>query len=421
MYSIANHGLNGRRIDRTDSDPEAESDGPLVAAESNVDPDITLVIPTKNEETGIGACIERAIDAFEELDARAEIIVSDSSTDGTQDVAREYGARVVTPDGTGYGYAYQYAFERARGDIVAMGDGDTTYDFGELPRLVSHLEDSGADMVIGSRLDGEIKPGAMPTLHRFVGNPVLTGFLNAFYDAGVSDAHSGMRVFHRDVLDRLEWNTDGMEFASEMIMAASAAGLDIEEVPITYHPREGDATIHTFRDGWRHLKFMLVNAPSHLFTAPATACVLGGIGLLLLSLFAPMFSYTVPEFHTAVGGSLLVLVGSQIAVLALLTTAVGDPIQPPSDPITNALRRGFTLERGLLVGGTLGTISAVGYVLRVSSLASQDILLLLGCVLGIQVVFNSFYVDLLLDESDVASPAQSESSTAIVYDESEAD
>ncbi|EGQ44056.1 MAG: glycosyltransferase involved in cell wall biogenesis, partial [Candidatus Nanosalina sp. J07AB43] len=164
--------------------------------------DISLVIPTMNEEEGIAECIDAAKDAFNEVGLDGEIILSDSSTDDTAKIAKRKGAKVVKPDKPGYGYAYRYAFEKASGNLIAMGDGDTTYDFRELPSLIEKMREKNADMAMGSRLDGEIKPGSMPKLHKYIGNPLLTKFLNKFYGAGVRDAHSGMRVIKKSALEK---------------------------------------------------------------------------------------------------------------------------------------------------------------------------------------------------------------------------
>ena len=225
----------GNETDKRQRQPEAVSveTDLLLPEQSDLEPVLSIVMPTLNEEEGVVECINRIKNAVKELGITAEIIISDSSTDRTPELAAANGAIVVEPDEPGYGYAYRYAFERARGDYIAIGDADTTYDFEELPKLFEKVSRGDADMVMGSRLEGEIKDGAMPPLHQYVGNPLLTRFLNAFYDAGVSDAHSGMRVFSQRALAELDLDTTGMEFASEMIMDAGARDLTIEEVPIT--------------------------------------------------------------------------------------------------------------------------------------------------------------------------------------------
>ena len=207
-----------------------------------------------------------------------EVVVADNASDDrSAELAANAGARVVHEPRRGYGSAYRAGFAVARGRYIVMADADLTYDFREIPRFVEQL-DAGAEMVIGDRMDN-IHPGAMPWLHRYVGNPVLTGVLNLFFRTGVSDAHCGMRAVRRDVLPRLDLRTTGMEFASEMVIRASKEQLDIREVPIEYHPRGGESKLSSFRDGWRHLRFLLVHSPTHLFVLPGA--VLAALGALV--------------------------------------------------------------------------------------------------------------------------------------------
>jgi glycosyltransferase involved in cell wall biosynthesis len=300
--------------------PAHPGDSLLVDRDSDETPVLSVVMPTLNEAGGIAECITRIKNALVELDVTGEIIVSDSSDDRTPAIATEHGAHVVTPDEGGYGYAYQYAFERTRGEYIAIGDADTTYDFEELPKLYALVASGEADMAMGSRLDGEIKRGSMPPLHQYVGNPLLTRFLNVFYDAGVSDAHSGMRVLSREALAALDCTTTGMEYASEMIMEAGASELTIKEAPITYHEREGEATLSSFRDGWRHVRFMLVNAPGYLFSLPGI--LLGGLGIFIMALIAAdvRVNGVLLGTHSMVLGSLFTIVGYQIVTLGVFTT-----------------------------------------------------------------------------------------------------
>jgi hypothetical protein len=370
-------------------------------------------MPTLNEERGIDECIGRIKNAVLELDVTAEIIISDSSTDRTPDIAAELGARVVSPEGTGYGNAYRYAFERTRGEYIAMGDADTTYDFEELPKLFEVVAGGEADMVMGTRLGGDIKPGAMPALHQHVGNPALTKFLNVFYDAGVSDAHSGFRVFSREAYDRLDLQSDGMEFASEMIMEAGAKGLRINEVPITYHEREGEATLESFTDGWRHVKFMLVNAPGYLFSVPGI--LMGVLGVTLMTLAFSGASLLGQPFgiHSLIAGSLLTVTGYQVGSFGLLTSIAGNPIREVQDPISRFVYDHFTLERGIALGAlefAVGSLSA-GYLVYqwVASgftelpLVSADIVAFTLIVLGIQTLFGSFFTCILADANEEAT------------------
>jgi len=243
--------------DRDVSSTPQSADALLCDRNSDHTPVLSVVVPTLNEEAGIATCMEWIREAVETLQVPTEILVSDSSTDRTPDIARQHGAIVVEPERSGYGAAYQAGFERARGEFIVMGDADTTYDFGELPRFLQELLETDADMVLGSRLAGEIKPGAMPPLHQYVGNPMLTSVLNGLFGAAFSDTHSGFRLITREALEQMRLETTGMEFASEMLIQATRQELDVAEVPITYHRREGEATLESFSDGWRHLRFML--------------------------------------------------------------------------------------------------------------------------------------------------------------------
>jgi hypothetical protein len=381
--------------------------GVLLPADSELQPAISVVMPTLNEEDGIAECITRIKNALNELGLQGEIIVSDSSTDRTPEIAREMGAIVVEPDKGGYGYAYRYAFERTRGDYIAIGDADCTYDFEELPKLYNLVASGEADMAMGSRLEGDILPGSMPKLHQHVGNPLLTKFLNVFYGAGVSDAHSGMRVLSRDALETLKCESNGMEYASEMIMEAGARDLTIKELPITYHPREGEANLESFPDGWRHVKFMLQNAPGYLYTVPGF--VLGALGAVLMALvaFSVNLNGVILGPHSMVAGSLLVLVGQQLLGLGAFATVGTDPIRRPSDPITNRLTKRLSLEQGAMTGlvlfgagaayaGWVGSQWVLSGFQEIPFLV-YDMIALTAIVLGLQTVFGSFFLSAVAD------------------------
>nr|WP_199174888.1 glycosyltransferase family 2 protein [Halegenticoccus soli] len=364
-------------------------------------------MPTLNEEEGIAECIERIKSALGTLGVPGEIIVSDSSTDRTPEIAREMGAIVVEPDAPGYGYAYRYAFERTRGEYIAIGDADTTYDFEELPKLYELVANGDADMAMGSRLEGEIKKGAMPPLHQHIGNPLLTKFLNVFYGAGVSDAHSGMRVISRGALEELDLKTDGMEFASEMIMDAGARDLTIEELPITYHPREGEATLDSFRDGWRHVKFMLVNAPGYLFSVPGFLLSVFGAFVMALAYFSVPINGITLGVHSMIAGSLFTIVGTQVVSLGAFATVAGNPIRAPEDPVTEYLTQNVQLEHGATFGLCLFGVGAgfagVMVIRWVTSDFTQlpflmgDVVALTAMVLGLQIVFSSFFLSAIAE------------------------
>jgi hypothetical protein len=402
----------GREL-RRGADPESINDVPntteplLVNGESDVEPKLSVVIPTLNEQEGVARCIDAIKSAIVRLGTTTEIIVSDSSTDRTPQIARESGARVVEPDKEGYGYAYRYAFEQARGDYIVMGDADCTYDFESIPRLLTLIRDGEADIAIGSRLKGEIEEGAMPALHQYVGNPLLTMFLNLFYDAGVSDAHSGFRAFSRDAFETMHLQSDGMEFASEMVMDATARDMTIEEVPITYHERAGDETLDSFRDGWRHVKFMLVNAPTYLFTSPAMLFVGLGLSGMATSVVGMSIDGVSFGIHTLIAASLLTIVGVNIASLSVFSGVAADPIKSPPDPVVGWVKDNFQLEHGIGVGAAIGGLGAAYvatmFVRWVASGFSAlpfvvwNMVAFTAIVVGVQLVFQSFFVSLVAE------------------------
>ena len=391
-------------------DPVQQPDEPeplLVGPDADVDPTVSIVMPTMNEEAGVAECIDLVKAAVRRSGYRTEVVISDDSTDRTPEIAREEGAVVVEPDEPGYGYAYRYAFERCRGEYIIIGDADTTYDFEQFPRLLTQVVEGDADMVMGSRLEGEIKDGAMPALHEYVGNPLLTRFLNAFYDAGVSDAHSGFRAFHVDVLDELDLETTGMEFASEMIMDAGARGLTIKEIPITYHEREGEATLESFRDGWRHVRFMLLNAPNYLFSLPGAILGIAGLSLLLSGATGVTLGGVSLGTTAAITGSLLVLVGYQAANMGVFATLTSDPIQRPNDVVTETVIHRMNLERLSTVGLAAFTAGAlyltwavIGWAtggVALTAATPAHVIALTVMILGVQTVFNAFFMSAVDD------------------------
>jgi hypothetical protein len=384
-----------------------ETDSLLVGPNSDVDPTVSVVMPTMNEEEGVAECIGLVKAAVRKSGYRAEVVISDDSTDHTPDIAREEGAVVVKPDEAGYGYAYRYAFERCRGEYIIIGDADTTYDFEQFPELLEQVVEGDADMVMGSRLEGEIKDGAMPALHEHIGNPMLTKFLNAFYGAGVSDAHSGFRAFHVDMLEELDLETTGMEFASEMIMDAGARDLTIEEIPITYHEREGEATLESFRDGWRHVRFMLLNAPNYLFSLPGAILGICGLALLLSSVSGVSLGGVTFGSASAIAGSLLFLVGYQAANMGVFATLASDPIQRPNDVVTKTVIERMNLERMSTVGlvvFTAGALYITGALIQwatgafpMFSGSTGTILGLTAMGIGALTVFNAFFMSAIDD------------------------
>ena len=294
-------------------------------------------------------------------------------------------------------------FAAARGTYIVMGDADLTYDFNEIPRFLEHLE-AGADLVMGNRMDN-IQPGAMPWLHQYVGNPLLSGFLNLLYKTGVRDAHCGMRAIRRDKLEVLDLRTPGMEFASEMVIRAAKEHLDIREFPIDYHPRGGESKLSTFRDGWRHLRFLLVHSPTHLFIIPGAILSLLGAIVMLVSLSGVELFGRSWQLHTTIGGSLLLIVGAQVLTLGLCAHAYGTYYMREREPWFDRARARFRLEHGLALGAVVtltGLIAGVVIILSwidngAGALSEEKVALLAATlvIVGIQIFFTSFLLSVI--------------------------
>ena len=365
---------------------------------------VSVVIPCLNEEENIERCVRTALEVLREAGIPGEVVVADNaSEDGSAELAAAVGARVVHEPRRGYGSAYLAGFAAARGRYIVMGDADLTYDFREIPKFVEQL-DEGAELVMGDRMDN-IHPGAMPWLHRYVGNPVLTGVLNVFFRTGVSDAHCGMRAVRRDVLPRLDLRTTGMEFASEMVIRAAKEKLDIREFPIEYHPRGGQSKLSSFRDGWRHLRFLLVHSPTHLFMLPGALILLLGTLISLVSIAQIDVFGREWDLHTMVAGALLMIVGVQVVALGLCAHAYGTYFMNEKDPWFDRMRSRFRLEHGLMLGGlTIGAglvmaAAIVGiWIDRGFGQLSEERLAVLAATLviaGIQIFFTSFLLSIL--------------------------
>jgi len=365
---------------------------------------VSVVIPCLNEEENIERCVRLALEVMSEHGIDGEVVVTDNaSEDNSAEIAAAAGARVIHEPRRGYGSAYLAGFAAARGRYIVMADADLTYDFHEIPKFVEHL-DAGAEMVMGDRMDN-IHPGAMPWLHRYVGNPVLTGILNLFFRTGISDAHCGMRALRRDVLPRLDLRTTGMEFASEMVIRASKERLRVSEFPIEYHPRGGESKLSSFRDGWRHLRFLLVHSPTYLFMLPGAIMLAFGtlvslVALLQINIFGRMW-----DLHTMVGGALLMIVGVQVVALGLCAHAYGTYFMNEKDPWFDRMRARFRLEHGLVIGGLTALVGfgagiaiVVIWIHRGFGQLSEERLAVLAAALlivGIQIFFTSFLLSIL--------------------------
>jgi len=367
--------------------------------------ELTILMPCLNEAATVAACVDAAQQALRDLGVPGEVLVADNgSTDGSRELAAAHGARVVPVAERGYGAALLAGIEAARGRYVVMGDADLSYDFSEAGRYLDKLRE-GYDLVMGNRFEGAIEPGAMPSLHRYVGNPVLSGLCRLFFGSPVGDFHSGMRGFRRDGMTGLHLRTTGMEFASEMIVRASLAKLRIGEVPTTLRPdrRGRPPHLRTWRDGWRHLRFLLLYSPRWLFLYPGA--ILALVGLVASAALLPT-----PRVHTLVYAAMLVIIGFQTIVFAAFTKifAINEGLLPPDRRLDRVFRV-VTLEVGLVLcvvmvaAGIAGSLYALAVweqtafgALDASSLAMRIVIVSSSAIaLGVQVILSSFFFSIL--------------------------
>jgi glycosyltransferase involved in cell wall biosynthesis len=372
------------------------------------EPLVSVVMPCLNEAAGVGICIEKALRAIAELGIDGEVVVVDNgSTDGSPEIATAAGARVVHESRRGYGSAYLRGFQEARGRYILMGDADDTYDFADLPRFLEPLRRDGYDMVMGTRLKGKILPGAMSWSHRWIGNPILSGMLKLLFKTRISDSHCGMRSFTREACERMQLHTTGMEFASEMVVNALRENLKIAEIPITYHPRQGESKLEGLRDAWRHVRFMLLFSPSYLFQLPGLLLML--VGFLLMAALAGgprvLFGHRW-DYHPLLFGAAALILGYNLVLCDLFakTFSMGAGFARPGRWL-RSWNRVFTLERGLVLGillflAGLGLEGKIVYDWVASGygplMAVRGVVIgMAAIVLGAQTVFASFLLSLM--------------------------
>jgi glycosyltransferase involved in cell wall biosynthesis len=364
-----------------------------------------VVIPCLDEAENVEQCVRLAREVLDDHGISGEVLVVDNgSTDGSGELARRAGARVVEEPRRGYGNAYMAGFAAALGEYIVMADADLTYDFQEIPRFLAELE-AGGDLVMGDRFQ-KIHPGAMPWLNKHVGNPFLTGLLNRIFAAGVSDAYCGMRGIRRASLPQLHLRADGMEFGLEMIIRAAEENLDIREIPIELHPRGGVSKLAPFRDGWRSLHIILVHSPRHLFMLPgllmaALGVAIGAVVLTGADLFGrPWYA------HALIGGALLVILGVQVLGLGFCGEVYAtDVLHKPGTLVERLRRRGLGIKHVywlgimlLLCGLALGIAVVVKWAQQgFGPLAEEQLAITATTVLivGAQTIFISLFVSLL--------------------------
>jgi glycosyltransferase involved in cell wall biosynthesis len=372
---------------------------------------VSVVLPCLNEAETVATCVTEALTALKQSAIDGEVLVVDNgSTDNSAELAERAGARVVHESRRGYGSALRRGAEEARGEYVVMADADGSYDLADIPRFVDELRD-GADLVMGSRLRGTIEHGAMPWLHRRVGNPLLSGILNLMFQSRVSDAHCGMRAFSKNAFRRMKASSPGMEFASEMVVKASLARMRIVDIPVTLRPDRRSLHgphLRPFRDGWRHLRFMLLLSPTYVFLMPAAFCIGAGLLALLAPAFGPLridgLSF---DYHYMLLGSLLTILGFQLLMTGFFAKAYCHAARLGKDDwILDIVKSYFSLERGLIGGGILFAAGLAIFVkilagwlasgmgelnaIRPATLASTLM------IIGAQIIFSSFFLSMLL-------------------------
>lgn len=314
---------------------------------------VTALMPCLNEAETIAICVKKAKACIERMGVAGEVVVADNgSTDGSIELALQHGARVVHQPIKGYGAALMAGIEVARGEIIVMGDSDDSYDWTAFDPLVKKAQE-GYDLVMGNRFKGEIKPGAMPFLHKYLGNPVLSFLGRLFFKVPVGDFHCGMRAFRKDAIQRIKLESLGMEFASEMVVKAALHDLRFVEVPLTLRPdgRSRPPHLRTWRDGWRHLKFLLLYSPRWLFLLPGLAMLfLGALGLTMISQQSVFVGRFGLDIHSLAYAGAATVLGTQMALFAVFTKLLG--IRSgwlPPDPAFENLVQKVSLEAGLIL------------------------------------------------------------------------
>jgi glycosyltransferase involved in cell wall biosynthesis len=366
--------------------------------------EVSIVMPCLNEAETLEICIKKAQKYLSDRNIAGEVIVADNgSSDGSQEIAEKIGARVIRIEEKGYGSALRGGILAAEGHYIIMGDADDSYDFTNLDFFVEKLR-LGYDLVMGNRFRGGIKPGAMPPLHKYLGNPVLTTIGRLLFDSPCGDFHCGLRGFRKVAIETLNLRTTGMEFASEMVVKATLHNLKITEVPTTLSPdgRSRPPHLRSWRDGWRHLRFLLLYSPRWLFLYP-------GVLLMLTGLLGTLHFLSSPRVHSLLYSSTAMIIGFQTVVFALLTKAfaIGEGLIP-EDGRFKKLFDYLSLELGLIIGSSLLVIGAIGslyafYIWKANFFGALNptytmriaIPSVTSLALGFQIIFSSFFLSVL--------------------------
>ncbi len=368
-------------------------------------PELSIILPCRNEEKALPFCLSTIKAVIKKNNLSAEVIVSDSSTDSSPEIAKENKVILVKHDKAGYGRAYLEAFKVARGKYLFLADADGTYDFNEIPKFLNELK-KGFDLVIGNRFSRRMQKKAMPWSHKYIGNPALSAILRLFFKVKVKDTHCGMRAITRDALDKLNLKANGMEFASEMIIKAAKKRMKIKELPIEYYKREGESKLKSFSDGWRHLRFMLLYSPMYLFFFPGMILFLLGIVSMIFFYFNLInFAGIQLFYHPMFLSAMLLIIGYQLMIFALFSKSYAMNHLEEKDKTIELLCRYLTLEKASLIGAIMGAVGIIIYLIifikwinsgfgELQEIKNSIIALTL-IVIGIQTIFSAFMLSIL--------------------------
>jgi len=370
--------------------------------------DVSIVMPCLNEEDSIAICVNKAKEWLERSGYKGEVLVVDNgSTDRSRELALAAGARVVEEPRRGYGRAYLTGIPQARGKFIIMGDCDDTYDFTNLEPLIAPLRD-GYDLVVGNRYAGGIRPGAMTWSHRYIGTPVISFLLRLFTGARLGDSQCGLRAFTPEAYERMGLRSTGMEFASEMILKATRRGLRVAEVPISYSPRLGETKLNTFRDGWRHLRFLMLFTPASVFTVPGLVLsLLGAIATATAILVSQGSMETWPHWPAVFIGPILIIAGLNALLLGLVAHMVAASKGITSESrLLRLCRRnlgleGFLAAAGVLVLGGIGVYVLLGLAPNPDSPLREAQVGAIAqslTVVGVNAILTAFLIGLLKTE-----------------------
>jgi glycosyltransferase involved in cell wall biosynthesis len=372
--------------------------------------EVSVVLPCLNEEDTVGICVNKIKEVFAKEKISGEIIVVDNgSTDRSRQICESLGVRVVVEPKLGYGAAYLRGLREARASYIIIGDSDNTYDFYDIPKFIECLR-KGSDFVMGSRFKGKMQKGAMSWTHRYIGNPILSGLTRLFFRTRLSDIHCGMRAFTSSAYAAMGLSTIGMEFATEMVVAALQNNFKICEVPVNYYPRKGESKLMPLADAWRHIRFMLLYCPVWLYFIPGAIGFIFGMTILLLLLRGPfLFLGHYWDMHLMVFASIFCIFSYQILNLGVFahTFAIRQGFLK-YDKLTLFFQRHFNLERGLILGGT---ILMLGFMITLFIFLEwlsrhfgamyrirESILAMTLFIIGLQTMFSSFFISLLFLE-----------------------